>query len=137
MQILNNICRITAIDPQQLTSAYVFRARRTVFVQDIDGIELQLIGLARCEWATSSEDKALIYTSKLTATLAGDPSLAGEKRIFLIETVKGDRYLVGGLGHPFPVTGIAEVMPDDPAEKSVFTLTVEYTSTDGILAVNP
>lgn len=137
MQILNNISKITALEPESLSSASVFKARRAVFTTALSGVVLPLIGLARCEWSTAIEDKALIYTAKLTATLAADPSLANEKRVYLIETVKGDVYLVGGLGHPFPVTNVSAVMPDDPAEKSVYTLTVDYISADGVLAVNP
>ena len=60
MQILNNISKITALEPESLSYASVFKARRAVFTTALSGVVLPLIGLARCEWSTAIEDKAVI-----------------------------------------------------------------------------
>lgn len=89
---------------------------------------LALATLAKLEVSETLTDGESIYTSKLTAPLC-KPFLIPRQPIALrLDLTDGTRLLLGTASRPYPLTTLALTHPDQPADQSAQTLTVEWQS---------
>lgn len=132
LQILHNITNIKSVDPATLSGCLFMRDHRVAVPVNLNASQLPLIGLADCTVTTKIENKTLIYTTTLTATLWGNPEIAGQRRAFVLETIDGTSYLLGTDLHPYPLAQITENLPGNANDPSIVTLKVEYSDLRGL-----
>lgn len=132
LQILHNITNIKLVNPARLTGCLFMRDHRVAVPVNLNATPLPLVGLADCTVTTKTENKSLIYTTSLTATLSANPEIAGERCAFVLETIDGTSYLLGSDSHPYPLAQITETLPGKESDPSIVTLNVEYSDLRGL-----
>ncbi|MCM1333371.1 MAG: hypothetical protein NC248_12275 [Bacteroides sp.] len=132
-QILKNIIRLEAVDPAAL-ARFVIVPGYGAYGAAILGEELPLVAPAEAHDVTKTVDRTKVHTVTLTAKLTRVVNtLSGKPVCYIITTASGSRLLIGTFDAPYPITDTDEAFPSKPSESSAVTLTVQYTSTHGIL----
>ena len=97
--------------------------------------ELPLVGLAHYEVSSKVENKSRLFIHSLKALLSAHYDVHTKCYAFLLTTVDGDRYLVGGPERPWPIVNTTDSFPGKETDQAGCTLTLEHTDPFGLLRV--
>jgi hypothetical protein len=135
-QILKNIVAVSAIEASQLDGIVVIPKVGVFLIYDRNFVALPLVGLASCEIVSETGNKSRLYKTTLSGLLSDYPAIDTSRPVaFLIEAVDGDRYLIGGPDHPYPIVNTSEALPGKAQDPAGCTLTVEFSDLFGLLRV--
>lgn len=97
---------------------------------------LPVSDLAKLNVVSHDENGAKIHSSTLEAFLSCSGFDDCESPLaFLLTTVTGERFLLGGYDGPHPAIATTSIFPDRPSEPSGVRITVELSDTIGLLPV--
>lgn len=135
-QILKNIVAVSAIEASQLEGTVIIPKEGVFLMYNRNFLSLPLIGLASCEIVSETGNKSRLYKTTLSGLLSDFPAIDTSRPVaFLIEAVDGDRYLIGGPEHPYPIVNTSEALPGKAQDPAGCTLTVEFFDLFGLLRV--
>lgn len=134
-QVLNNIRYISFIDSALLTDYLLVHGVGVFFSNALAFTHLPVVGLAQCEISSKIENNTRLFTHNISARLSEHFNPCGRKLAFLLETVTGDRFLVGFATSPHPIVNTSDIMPGKESDPSGCNLTIEYTDTFGLMPV--
>ena len=132
--LLLNICELSCIEVSALTSPTLIPGHG-ILIGDQEFDNIPLVGLAKCELSSKVENKTRTFTAVLSAHLCSSFDAREKNFVFLARCVNGDRYLIGSALRPYPLVNTSVSLPGSPTEPSRHSITVEYTSTSGLLRV--
>lgn len=135
--MLLHIRRIDACEAYHLASALIYPKTALVFLHELmPWRRIDIAALAALETSEEVEKGVRLFTTKLTATLAGERMPLPERPLaYRLTTVGGQQFLLGTAFRPFPLTTQETVAPSRAAEVSAVTLSVKWTSDVPLLAM--
>ena len=133
--VLNHITKVECIDSYRLKDCQVINGRGILLNGWRDFTTLPTVGLSNCTAATKVLKKNTLYTVKLTANLKSRFEPGNRHLCYRLTTASGGQFLLGTYAKPYVISNTSEVLPDVVTDKSVTTLTAEYSNTFGLLAI--
>lgn len=134
-QLLHNVCAIAHIESRLLKNIIVVPGQGVLLRYWRNFQELPLAGLASYEVSSKVENKSRLFKHTLTALLSAHFEVHAKCYSFLLTTVDGERYLIGGPERPWPVVNTTDTFPGKVTEPAGCTLTIEHTDPFGLLRV--
>ena len=134
-QLLRNICDVSYIEAYKLHNLTYIHGVGVMLNMWRDFKPLPLVGLASCEITSKHEGHQTMFETKLSAFLSEHFDVRDRHLCYQITCVNGDRFLIGDIERPYPITTVQDIMPDKESDKSGCQLSVEYTDTIGFLPI--
>ena len=98
-------------------------------------VRLPLVGIGGCEISSRTEDRSKTFTSVLSCLLSEDFDPANRPLSFMMETLQGEKFIIGTGEPPYPVVSTVDSLPAKMSEPSGCRLTVQWNSTLGLLRI--
>ena len=135
--MLLHIRRIDSCEAYHLASALIYPKTALVFLPEpMPWQRRDIAGLAALETSEEVEKGVRLFSTKLTATLAGKRMPLSDRPLaYRLTTVGGQQYLLGTASPPYPLTVQDTQVPSRAAEVSAVTLSVKWTSDVPLLAM--
>lgn len=135
LPVLNHITKVECIDSFRLKDCKVINGVGILLNGWRDFTTLPSVGLSSCIASTKVSKKNTLYNVKLTANLRSRFEPGNRHLCYRLTTASGGQFLLGTYSKPYVISNISEVFPDVVTDKSVTTLTAEYSNTFGLLAI--
>lgn len=134
-QILRNIVRLSYIDSRTLQDITVIPGMGVITGGGLNFVRLPLVGIGGCEISSRTEDRSKTFTSVLSCLLSEDFDPANRPLSFMMETLQGEKFIIGTGEPPYPVVSTVDSLPAKMSEPSGCRLTVQWNSTLGLLRI--
>lgn len=134
-QILRNIVKVSYIDSRILQDMTVIPGMGAIIGDGLNFVRLPIVGLGGCEITSVTDDRSKKYTSVLSCLISEDFDPANRPLAFMMVTLQGERFLLGTGEPPYPIVNTVDSLPSKMSEPSGCRLTVQWTSTLGMLRI--
>jgi hypothetical protein len=92
-------------------------------------------GLGSFEAVSSVKNGIILWTSTLTFYTRDGVTAESAPVCYRFKDVEGNVYLIGSGSRPYPVVTVKDTNPEDVTTRRAKTVSVEWTSTIGVLKV--
>lgn len=125
---LNNIVKISVVPSHQLIGYSRISDSEASYNEDTFFSALEIKQPAQLTITDKIEDKQRIYTSKLTFKICKKWIRNAHHISFLVESMSGQKYLIGTDTHPYPIITQQEIHPDNYKDNQLTEVNVTYNS---------
>ena len=119
---------VEMIDAEKLSSSIFIPGVGVYLSTPLTFRKLESIGLASLKFTDKIENKNRIVFQKLTLSVCERFEVGNHKFCFLVTTVSGKQYIIGGKDRPYPIITFTDSRPDNAASKCAVTMVVTYSN---------
>lgn len=124
------IRKIEMVDANDIASFLIIPENKVRITMSVEPKEIPIVGLAQLEISEKVENKVIISTIKLTASICNDIDLTNRKLIFKLTSTSGIVYIIGRNFRPYPIVTNSSTRPSSTSTAFKKQLLITYSAVD-------